>query len=190
MNTTIQPKRRTNTWVFLAGLGCGVCLTAYLGMFALSGLGLLAVDKLTHLMVFGIGSPAPDFSLRSLSFEKVDLAQAVQKPLLLNFGTTWCPYCLSQTQALEDLHNSYPEMNVLSIYVMENADTVCEYVKENELSYTFLMDRNATVAIDYGIWAIPSTYFIDTKGVIQAHYEGLMTDSELQDGLEKIGVEP
>jgi peroxiredoxin len=189
MQTNTIPKRR-NSWIFLAGLGCGVCLTAYLGLVALSGLGLLAVDKLTHLMIFGIGSQAPEFSLRDLAFEKVSLAQKLDKPLLLNFGATWCPFCGEETKTLQGLQEYYPDLNVVSVYIMEDAKTVCEYVMENDLSYTFLLDRDAAVAIDYRVWSIPSTFFIDTQGIIQAHYEGLMDGDELNDGLEQIGVTP
>ncbi|WP_407079714.1 peroxiredoxin family protein [Candidatus Hakubella thermalkaliphila] len=40
------------------------------------------------------------------------------------------------------------------------------FVKEVGVTYTILLDPSHRVASDYAIWALPSTYIVDEKGMI------------------------
>ena len=62
---------------------------------------------------------APDFSLRDLNGNKVEIKELKGKIILLNFWATWCGPCKEEMPSLEVLHQRFKERDfvLLSISV-------------------------------------------------------------------------
>ena len=56
---------------------------------------------------------------------------------------------------------------VLAVNDMESQTEVAEFMQQNGLSFTVLLDPDAGVFVDYNIRYLPTTLFIDASGVIQ-----------------------
>jgi peroxiredoxin len=67
---------------------------------------------------------------------------------------------------------------VLAVNVSQPAEQVEEFVSYNGFTFTFLVDTWATVASDYYINEIPTTFFIDRNGIIQDVHVGLLRGPE------------
>jgi len=76
---------------------------------------------------------------------------------------------------------------VLGINKGENSSTVAAFMQSHNLSFTVLLDTKQDVAQRYNITGIPTTFFIDKDGIIQATKIGAFRDkAEIETSLSKI----
>ena len=52
---------------------------------------------------------APDFSLKDLQGKTFKLSKYSGKPVLLFFGTTWCPSCRAEIPAYKNIYATYSQ---------------------------------------------------------------------------------
>ncbi|MCU0665566.1 MAG: TlpA family protein disulfide reductase [Candidatus Omnitrophica bacterium] len=114
---------------------------------------------------------AQDFKLKDLKGQEVTLTSFKnQKPVLLLFWTTWCPYC---RQALLDVNGKYPEtskggLEILAINIGESREKVEKFVQLRDLKYPVLLDQQQTVVGSFMVYGIPAYIIIDKEGNIAA----------------------
>jgi peroxiredoxin len=86
--------------------------------------------------------------------------------------------------ALQEIHNKYqPDgLAILALNQDEPVEVAREYFyDEMDLSFTPLQDTNSSVAADYGgLNVLPTTYFIDSDGIISAIHHGPMTVGQIE----------
>ncbi len=114
---------------------------------------------------------APDFTLDTLDGGRVTLSELRGKIVVVNFWTTWCPPCRTETPALEKAYEQYENSEVLILGVnLTNQDSVSaveSFAREFELTYPLLLDRDGSVGYLYQVNGLPTTYFINREGVIR-----------------------
>jgi peroxiredoxin len=133
---------------------------------------------------------APDFEATTPGGETVRLSQFRGEPVLLTFGTTWCPDCLLEAPIVQALHEEHPELVVLLVDSNESPGTVQAFVDEYGLTYPVLLDGDGSIARQYQVFAIPTGLFVDAEGVIRAKVIESVTPELLDDRLPLIGVIP
>lgn len=112
---------------------------------------------------------APDFNLWDLENNAFILTNYNnQKPVMLFFWTTWCPFCRGELKAL---NNRYPDLaregwELFAIDVGEPSYRVKNFLKGYSLDFKVLLDRDTTVADVYGIFGVPTYILIDKEGYI------------------------
>jgi len=112
---------------------------------------------------------APDFILTDLATgEKIALNQFAGRPVLVVFWATWCPHCLSEMQALNNLHQDFADQNleILAINIGENQSAVSSYQTKNKLAFQILLDPKKSITNKYKVTGVPTHFFIDSNGVI------------------------
>jgi cytochrome c biogenesis protein CcmG, thiol:disulfide interchange protein DsbE len=166
----------------------GLCVIACVALFAFSGMGKVATDAASFQGAVGPGKPAPDFELTALDGKTYQLSDLQGQPVVVTFGATWCPDCRVEAPQLQSVHESYPDLAILAVDTKESQALVQSYVDELSLSYTTLLDPDGTVNDRYHVYAIPTLFFIDKQGVIQAVLIEKLTSEQMQASLEKIGV--
>ncbi len=135
--------------------------------------------------------PAPAFTLTNLAGKQVSLADYKGKPLLINIWATWCAPCVAELPELQNLYNHRKDsLTLLEINYKEPHDTVDAFIKKNEYSMEVLLDEKGDVGRDYQMFGLPTSYFVDSNGVIQHTYMGDMTRDIINDGLKRISVDP
>ena len=138
------------------------------------------------------GRAAPDFVLRSLDGESVRLSDLQGQPVIVNFWATWCPTCKAETPDLIALYEEHRDAGILVLGVnLREADgQVQGFVEDFGVSFPILMDRNGQVASTWRIGGpnngVPSTYFIDSKGVVRLVVFGFLTEAKMAEGLALI----
>lgn len=177
-------------WVILAGLLGFTCLAVCIACVVGSGLGSAAYNFASSGATVGIGHDAPDFELTTLSGDVIRLSQFRGGPTLISFGTTWCPGCRDEAATLQRLHLDYPELVVLLVDREETHRTVQAFADEHGLTFPIVLDHDGKVSRQYRVYAIPSLFFVDSQGVIQARYIGEPTEAQLEESLAAIGVVP
>lgn len=137
------------------------------------------------------GEVAVDFRLEDLDGNTVTLNEFNGSPVLLNFWASWCTPCREEIPLLETIYNDSKwretGLVILAINVGESKTTVEDFVEEYGISFTVLLDTERNVFRQYFVRGVPTTYFIDTKGVIQRVTIGAFADvEEIEKNLDKI----
>jgi len=112
--------------------------------------------------------PAPDFSLQDLQEKTFKLSGQLGKPVVLFFGTTWCPACRAEIPSYSAIYEKYARRGLQVIYIdiNEPAEKVARFAKSYSFPYRVLLDRDGSVANDYNIVGVPTLVLIDKEGNI------------------------
>jgi peroxiredoxin len=121
-----------------------------------------------------LGKPAPDFQFGGPDEQPVSLSDFQGRPVLLNFWTTQCYYCVKEMPYLQQIWDEWQAKGLvlLAINIMESSSEVQSFMQSQGLSLPVLLDSDGAIAANYGIQAIPTTFFIDSSGVVQEVREG------------------
>lgn len=113
-----------------------------------------------------VGTPAPDWSLKTPDGKQVVLSQLRGKVVLMDFWATWCQPCRLGMPILQKLHEAYGDKPFLiyGISTWERGDPV-RFMQQEKYSYGLLLNGD-TVAQKYGVRGIPTLYLIGPDGKV------------------------
>ncbi len=173
----------------LIGVGLGVLILFGLGYGDqfLSGVKASAVGGLVDSPI--VGSPAPDFQLNTLDGKPVRLSDLHGKPVLINFWATWCGPCTTEMPAIQKIYKQYSsQFVVLAVNANEPVSDIQNFLKDKGLTFNIMLDPGGKVQDLYRLRGYPTSFFIDSNGMIQAEFIGPMGEDQLVNNLKKVGV--
>ncbi len=137
------------------------------------------------------GFLAPDFELETLTGETVKLSDLRGQAVLVNLWATWCPPCRAEMPAIERIYNDYKDDGFVVLGVnmtqQDTASNIAPFVEEYGLTFPILLDKTGTTAEAYQMNSLPSTFFIDRKGIIrEVVIGGPMAEALLRTRVEAI----
>lgn len=125
----------------------------------------------------------------SLEGETLSFSDFEGKPLLVNFWATWCPPCLAEMPLIQDYADQYRgQLVVLAINAGEDEAVVRDFVTQQNLELTFLLDPTNSAAKYFRVYGFPTSLFFDEDGVLQSTHIGELNDALLQKYLLKNGI--
>ncbi len=118
------------------------------------------------------GFLAPDFELTAATGDTLRLSELRGKAVILNFWASWCPPCRAEMPAFQAIHQAYQDSGLVVLGInAANQDDLTqanEFIAEMNLTLPILYDASASAQELYAVSALPSTFFIDRAGIIQA----------------------
>ena len=108
---------------------------------------------------------AKPWQLKTQDGQLISLAQYKNKPVILHFWATWCPYCKKIQPTLVELQKKYQEQGVelISISFKEDEGTLPQD-EINSRGYSFITAvMGEEVAELYDVRGTPTTFFINRK---------------------------
>jgi thiol-disulfide isomerase/thioredoxin len=124
---------------------------------------------------------APDFELETIDGNKIKLSDMRDKYVILNFWATWCGYCVIEMPDLQKLQADHKDdLLILAVNVGESKEVVQNFIKENNLELTVVLDEKMNVANTYGIRSYPTTISVNKKGEAIRGYVGMLTYEQME----------
>jgi peroxiredoxin len=111
---------------------------------------------------------APDFSLKDIQGKIFKLSSQRGNPVIMFFGTTWCPACRGEMPFYKTLYEKYAQLGLKFVYIdiNESTERVARFAKLNSFPYLVLVDADGSVANDYNIIGVPTLILVDKGGNI------------------------
>ncbi len=114
-----------------------------------------------------IGQPAPDFVLTDLDGNVVSSKDLAGRPLVLNFWATWCVPCMYEHPVFVEGARRYAgRVEFVGVVYQDNERDIRRFLAERGSWGPSLVDPDTRVAIAYGVYGVPETFFIDRDGVV------------------------
>ena len=135
---------------FLAGSACGQWKVG---------------DKLPPLSGFGLGGAVP--------------ANLQGKTVLIDFWASWCGPCKKSFPVLDELQKKYAGKGLIILAVNEDevAAKTDQFMKDHPVSFTVMRDASQKLVEAAGVEAMPSSFLVDSKGVIRFAHTGFKEES-------------
>ncbi len=147
-------------------------------------------QQMTDGVGIKVGNTAPDFELLNLEEQPIKLSDFKGKKVILNFWATWCPPCKAEMPHMEKFYMGYEkEVVVLSVnltHTESKRSNVKAFVEEYGLHFPVVMDLDGEVSRTYNIYAYPTTYMIDSLGIIQEVYQGAINYDTMVKSISRI----
>lgn len=131
---------------------------------------------------------AKDFKLKDLNGKELSLSDLRGKKVFLNFWATWCPPCRNELPEIEKLYQETKnsDLVVVAVEIGEPLSTVKPFIDQNKYNFKVLLDSDQNVATEYGISAIPTSFFIDKKGSIVSKNTGAMNIDQMKEYIKTL----
>jgi thiol-disulfide isomerase/thioredoxin len=155
---------------------------------------ITAIVLLTSTLTFAAdeeGQPAPRFHAKTTTGESFTNDSVKGKVVLLQFWTTWCPYCKKEQSLVDSIDREFAGKGVivLAIDVAESKKKVRQYLQDSPRSCRVVLTEDTNLAAMYQANSYPIYVVIDREGNIAAEQRGAGGERSLRRMLRKAGVE-
>src|SRR5699024_6402313 len=146
-------------------------------------------DEIAEVTIgLNVGNMAPDFQLQTLSGEQAKLSDYRGSRVMINFWATWCPPCRAEMPDMEKFYQE-KDVEILAINLTDTESSIKQikdFVSEYQLTFPILLDEVIEVANTYAIQPIPTSYMVDSYGIIQFKTFGPLNFEQMVQEFEKM----
>ncbi len=111
-------------------------------------------------------------------------------PVFLNFWASWCTPCRGEMSDIIAAYNGHKDqgLQVLAINLtdQEHMSDVRRFAVELQMPFPVLLDQKGKVRQSYAPRGVPTSVFIDARGVVRLVNPGPITSEAIQRGLAQI----
>lgn len=148
------------------------------------------VDDSNENFKIQLTSPAPNFTLESVSGDEITLGDLVGKIVFVNFWAAWCEPCREEMPVLQKYYDKYPEkLIILAINAQDSQDSMLAYRNELNLTFPILIDPDNAVHRRYLVRGFPTSFIIDPEGILKVQHVGAMNEDQLINYLNQFELE-
>jgi cytochrome c biogenesis protein CcmG/thiol:disulfide interchange protein DsbE len=110
--------------------------------------------------------------------------------VVVNFWASWCVPCRTEHGYLTAANRAYRDRGVRFLGVVHQDSPSSARAFLDELGwgedYLYVLDPDSRAAVEFGVFGVPETFFVDRDGVIAAKIAGPVTDASLEGTLDRI----
>ena len=136
-----------------------------------------------------VGRTAAPFSLTAFDGTAVELSALRGQVVVVNFWASWCnPACYDEAPVLERGWRAYRDRGVvvLGVDIQDTDEAAQKFIDAFRLTFKNSPDRGGKVSVDYGIYGVPETFFIDRAGRIHRKHVGAVTDAVFRETVDTL----
>jgi peroxiredoxin len=139
-----------------------------------------------------VGAAAPEFVLPIYGGGGkgvIDLHTLRGHPVLINFWSESCLPCRAEMPFLERTYvQAHGAFALLGVDQADPKDDIAPFGREFQITYPLLFDSGDRVNLTYGVTAIPTTYFLDSNGIVRSVFVTQLSSRTMQRGLASVGI--
>ena len=139
-----------------------------------------------------VNRPAAKFVLTSYTGEPMSLEAHRGRVVVVNFWASWCvPACYEEAPVLERNWRAYRDKGVvvLGVDIQDKPEAARKFIDQFSLTFPNALDPAGKVSVDYGVYGVPETFFIDARGNIRAKHVGAVTDDIFRREVDRLLAE-
>lgn len=128
----------------------------------------------TPVPVLKVGDAAPPFTLGDIDNKPVSLSDFAGKKVIINMWILNCHGCEEELPYLQEFWDKWKGQGVALIGI-NNTNSIAlvrSYASSKKLQFPLLVDTGRRLNPSYAITGVPTTFFIDEKGIIRAIKDG------------------
>jgi cytochrome c biogenesis protein CcmG/thiol:disulfide interchange protein DsbE len=140
-----------------------------------------------------VGRAAPPFTLTALDGATVALEGLRGKVVVVNFWASWCyPACYEEAPVLEHGWTAYRarDVMVIGVNIQDQLEAARKFVTDFRLTFPNVRDEAGRASVDFGVYGVPETFFVDRQGRIRAKHVGAVTEEVFRREVERLLAEP
>ena len=160
------------------------------GFLALLGFGLTRdVQTLPSAIV---GQPAPAFRAATLSGDTLSTDELRGEVVILNFWASWCVPCRQEHPVLRQAERSWSDdqARVVGVVYQDGPAAARRYMDRMGGNWPNVMDPESRVAIDFGVYGVPETFFLAPDGTVAKKHVGVLTWELVQGTVDSLLATP
>ena len=119
----------------------------------------------------------PIFKTKSLLKDRefISSQEFGNEVILVNFFATWCKPCMDEHKYIKRF-STEKGIRMIGVNYKDNPKKAIQWLKKLGNPYSdVLIDNNGKIAIDWGVYGIPETFVINSKGIIKYRHVGPIT---------------
>lgn len=134
------------------------------------------------------GRPAPEFTLETLSGDTVALQDLKGRVVVVNFWASWCLSCIDEHYYLTEATRRYADRDVqlLGVVYNDSRENAIAWLRRMGGDWPSLLDPGSRTAIDYGVYGVPETFFVDRAGRVAYKQLGPVNASVLAIWIDRL----
>lgn len=184
------PPRGRMTAIALVGVGAVVLSTVtVLGLRWATAPHAAAAPRAERLGFVRLDRSAPSLSLPALSGSaKVSVSGLAGRPIVMNFWSSTCDVCKSETPALASVARELRgKVTFVGIDSADSRGPASAFVARYRVPYPIAFDPQAAAASRFGVIALPVTFFLSPSGrTILGENIGALTAARLRAILRRL----
>ena len=133
---------------------------------------------------------APAFHAKTLDGEVFTKESLKGKVVLVQFWTTWCPYCKGEQPAVDKLVHDFSGQGlvVLAVNVGESKKKVQKYLDQSPRACKIVLTEDTNLAAMFPSRGYPLYILIDREGTVVARQDSAGGEEALREMLRKAGL--
>lgn len=178
-----MPKTRTYKLLIILSIAGFVLAVVVAGLLVTQGGSKTSANSSSEAKVLVTSFTLPLMGGRNFVFD-----EHKGKPILVNFFASWCLPCREEMPILENIAREYQPRGVifLGIAVDDTEEKMKDFMKKYGVTFPVGLDKTTAIQKSFGIYGIPTTYFIDKQGAINYFHSGSVTEELLRNELDKL----
>ena len=152
------------------------------GLIGLMAWGLMNKSPVTSRSgITRVQQPAPDFTLALFDGSELSLSELRGWPVVVNFWASWCPPCREESHELERTWRANRANDVwfVGLDIQDVKKDALAYLKEFGITYPNGRDVDGKITVDYGVIGLPTTFFVNRKGIVERRWVGAIDEKRL-----------
>ncbi|HSB42743.1 MAG TPA: TlpA disulfide reductase family protein [Methylomirabilota bacterium] len=140
-----------------------------------------------------LGKPAAPFTLTTFEGKPISLESLRGRVVVVNFWASWCiPACYDEAPSLERAWQAYRDRGVMlvGVNIQDKEEPAKQFLARFGHTFPNAPDPVGRVSVDYGVYGVPETFFIDRRGRVRFKQVGAVTDEIMRVQIDKLLGEP
>jgi len=106
-------------------------------------------------------------------------------PLVVNFWASWCDPCRAEADVLERSWRQARSDGVLflGIDTQDAREDARDFISQLGLSFPHVRAPGRETGREWGVVALPETFFVDARGRVVGHVIGTVDEDDLDEGI-------